>query len=257
MNSKMVIRILSISIALILSAMLCPTLTFGEVEVAEESSSDSLSLVDFGEVAVDSTSQETLVVTNINNEMITLRFSLSSGSNCEIKLLTESVFYDVGVDNSVKVTLQYKALAEYDPSAEEASSGSLYIVYTGQESNSTQYTILTLKGKGVAAEELKELSIDGRKTGVLDFQYEGKLFSVRLEEIAAKARNHGQYVWLVGFWTRRAYRDDKIDKHEMRAILKAAAHAKIPKDGVIKSRKEKHHGGRHAAWFGSHGGHHK
>jgi hypothetical protein len=172
-------------------------------------------------------------------------------------LLTDSVIEDVGVNNSVNVTLQYKALAEYDPLDEDASSGKLFIIYTGQESNSTNYTTLTLKGKGVAAAELEELSIDGRKTGVLDFEYKGKLFSVRLEEIAAKARNHGQYVWLVVFWTRRAHRDGMLEKEQMKDIIKAAAHAKIPKDGVIQGKKEKHHRGRHAAWFGSHRGHHK
>ncbi len=245
------IRILSISLALILSAMLCPTLTFGEVGVEKESSSDSLSLVDFGEVTVGSTSQEKLVVTNINAEVIDLRFTLSSGSSCNITLLTDSVFYGVGVDNSVNVTMQYEALAE------EACSGSLYIVYTGKTSGSTKFTILPLSGTGVAVAEPMKLSIDGQEIEVLDFEYDGKLFSVRLDEIAAKARNRGQYVWMVVFWTRRAYRDDKIDKEQMKAIIKAAAHAKIPKDGVIKGKKEKHHHERHAAGFGSHGGHHK
>jgi hypothetical protein len=92
---------------------------------------------------------------------------------------------------------------------------------------------------------------------VLDFEYKNGNFSEWLDKIAEEAWNHGQYVWLVGFWTRRAYKDSKLDKEQMKAILRAAAHAKIPKDGVIKSRKEKRHRGRHAAWFGSHGGHHK
>jgi hypothetical protein len=46
--------------------------------------------------------------------------------------------------------------------------------------------------------------------------------------IAAKARNHGQYVRWVAFWARRAYRKDLLSKEDMKTIMRAAAHANIP-----------------------------
>jgi hypothetical protein len=142
--------------------------------------------------------------------------------------------------------------------------------------------------------------IDGQDTGVLDFNYKDKLISARLEEIAAKARNHGQYVRWVAWLTRRLHKAGKLEKEEMKAIRKAAAHANIPpvesgledlvyngvpvtdlikeckekaennrqyrrcvfelmkemkKQGVIKSRKEKHQIRRYAARLKFHGGH--
>lgn len=229
MGSKMVVRILSSSLALILSAMLCSTLTFGAVDVAKESGSGSLTSVDFGEVAVGSSSQEQLVVTNTNAELIDLRFTLSYGSSCVVTLLTPSIVTDVGAYQTANVTLEYEALEE------GTCSGSFYIIYTGQTSGSTAVTPLPMEGIGVPPEEVPKnpvsnVLIDGQDTDILDFVWkDGRTATEWFDECAGKARNHGEYMRCMALLTRRMHRDGLLTEEGRQAIRKAAAHANIPK----------------------------
>ena len=251
MGRKMLMRILSISIALLFLGVFLPSLTNGAVNPTS---------VEFGEVAVGSQDSQLLSISNSNSLPVSVIFFLSyENGDCGFSLAYE------GSALTPDATTGYIYLPEqiagngsvnveviFAPTEPPATCSATLLVAAGGVARAT------LSGTGIEA-PLKSLTlvIDEQDTKVLDFEYEGKLFSERLDEIAAKARNHGQYVRWVAFWTRRALRDDKLDKEQMKAILKAAAHAKIPKEGAIMSRKEKHHHGRHAGGFRSHGDHHK
>jgi hypothetical protein len=294
MGRKMVVRILSISIALLFLSVFAPSLTKGAVYF-------NPTAVEFGEVEVGSQGSQLLSITNTNSGPVEVLFGLSyeNGVDCGFSLAyggepltpdpNNGYIYlpePIGANGSVNVEVIFA------PSEPATCSATLLVSAGG-------LARISLSGTGVAAPQVTNIIIDGQETGVLDFEYEGKLFSLRLEEIAAQARNHGQYVRWVVFWTRRAHRDDKLDKDEMKAIRKAAAHANIPprtsgledleyngepvtdlieackenagnnreyvrcvyqlmkelkKEGVIKTRKEKHQIRRYAARLRFRGG---
>jgi hypothetical protein len=253
MGRKMVVRILSISIALLFLGVFLPSLTNGAVEPPPV---DPV-LVDFGEVEVGSQGFQHLSIYNSNEDPEQVIFFISydnGGPDCGFSLAltpapgNNNLYYLPG-ELEGKGSVDVEVI--FSPTDPPAACSATLMVSVGGVANAT------LLGTGVEAKKLTNIIIDEQDTGVLDFELDGKLFSMRLDEIAAKARNHGQYVRWVFFWTRRAHKNDMLDREQMKAILKAAAHAKIPKDGVIKGRKEKHHNGRHAGRFGFHGGHHK
>jgi len=225
MGRKMVIRILSISIALLFLGVFLPSLTNG----AEEPPPVDPVLVDFGEVEVGSQGSQVLSIYNSNGDPEQVIFFISydnGGADCGFSLAltpapgNNNLYYLPG-ELEGKGSVDVEVI--FSPTDPPATCSATLMVSVGGVANAT------LLGKGVEAPELKNIIIDGRDTGVLDFYLEDNtLFSSRLEEIAANARNHGQYVRWVAFWTRRAHRDDKLDKEQMKAIIKAAAHANIP-----------------------------
>jgi len=243
MNLKMVIRILSISMALLFLGMVAPCLA---IEATTPTS------LDFGEVTVGTTTEPATLTINNPNATYEMTVTLSvvnsefngEPGECGFSVEPPQLTLDGGGSDDATVS--------YAPTGEGVCKADISVYY-GRGAP----ILVPVEGTAVEAAPLTNIIIDGQDTYVLDFEYKNGNFSEWLDKIAEEAWNHGQYVWLVGFWTRRAYKDGKLDKEQMKAILRAAAHAKIPEEGVIKSRKEKRHGGRHAAWFGSHGGHHK
>lgn len=295
MGSRMVVRILSISVALIFFGVFFPSLTNGAVNPTK---------VDFGEVEVGSQASQLLSISNGNNGAVDVMFFLSyhnENADCGFSLAFGGEVFTFNAENNYVVSLPAQIPANgsinveviFAPTDPGTCSATLFVSAGGVAS-----AILT--GTGLEAPQVTNIIIDGQDTGVLDFEYDNKLFSVRLDEIAAEARNHGQYVRWVVFWTRRAYRDDKLDKGQMKVIMKAAAHANIPprkpgledlvyngepvtdlieacqenaensrqyrrcvfdlmkelkKEGVIESRKQKHQIRKYAARLKFHGGH--
>jgi hypothetical protein len=259
MNSKMVVRILSISIALLFLGVFLPSLTNGAVS--------PLSVTFNGDdgdegVVVGSQESQFLNIKNTNDGATNVTFYLLEAA-CGFSLAYGEDAFTFEEENGYVVFLTVDGVPVEIPSGESID---LEIIFAPTEPGTCNGTLwisaggvapVSLTGIAVEAPALTNIIIDGQDTNVLDFEYKNMRFSEWLDVIAAEARNHGQYVKLVAFWARRAHKAGNLEKEEIKAIVKAAIHAKIPKEGVITGKKEKHHGRRHTAWFGSHGGHHK
>jgi hypothetical protein len=219
MGRKKVVRILSISIALLFLGVFLPSLTSGGVNPSS---------VTFEGVEVGSQVSETLRITNQVEGEVSVLFMIN-GANCGFSLAYNGEALPPG---------PYEGSLQHP---EKLSGNNDYvdveIIFAPTEVGTCSPTLMvsaggfaqvTLEGTAVEAAKVTNIIIDEQDTGVLDFKYEGMFFSERLDEIAAEARNHGQYVRWVVFWTRRAYRDGMLDRDERKAIVKAAARANIP-----------------------------
>lgn len=254
MGRKMVIRILSISIALLFLGMLFPGLTKADISTDKPDN-----LVDFEKVLIGSSETIVLAITNLDEQYpIQLILNLSGGADCGISYDTDLQQEVVGVGQTVSLPIIY----EPEPSGPDSCSGTLRIYYLAVCEPTPDnpcppfefpYLDVEIKGMGVSAPST--VIIDGLDTGVENKTYQGKTVSYWLDELAAEARNHGQYVRGVALMVRKMHKANVLSKEDMKVIMKTAAHAKIPKEGVIKSRKAKHHRGRHAGGFRSHGDH--
>ena len=80
----------------------------------------------------------------------------------------------------------------------------------------------------------------GRRSIRQRYNHRRTVCGVNISSVSGLEKGKSMRIRWVFFWTRRAHKNDMLDREQMKAILKAAAHAKIPKDGVIKGRKEKH-----------------
>lgn len=228
MGRKMVVRILSISLALIFLSVFVPSLTKGALNPTS---------FPFGEVEVGSQDSQVLSVTNPNPDPVKVYFLIlyTEGQDCGFSLSYGDVALvpDPAANNYIflpgdgkiagSATINVDVIfTPTDPL--DTCAATLWVVYDGIGAAQA-----SLSGTGLEAPSKSlTLVIDGQDTGVLDCDYKGKLISARLEEIAAKARTHGQYMRWVAWLTRRLHKAGKIDKQEMKAIRKAAAHANIP-----------------------------
>ena len=298
MGRKKVVRILSISLALLFLSVFAPSLTKGAV-------SFDPTLVEFGEVEVGSQGSEFLSISNTNQTNVVVYFAITYENgvdDCGFSLAYGGEPLTPDPNNGyMKLPVEIAAGSSdnveviFAPTDPPVTCSATLLVAAGGLAK------ITLVGTGIEAPAKSlTLVIDGQDTGVLDFEYGKKFVSERLEEIAAKARNHGQYVRWVAWLTRRLHKAGKLDREQMKAIRKAAAHANIPpaesgledlvyngvpvtdlikackenaennreymrcvrqlmidmkKEGVIKSKKEKHRMGRYAARLKFHGWH--
>ena len=74
------------------------------------------------------------------------------------------------------------------------------------------------------------VKIDGCDTGVVDFEYQGKLFSLWIEECAAGAANHGDFVSCVTQLASDAKKAGLISGRDQGAITSCAAKSDIPSE---------------------------
>lgn len=293
MGSKMVLRFLSISMALLFLGMFFPGLSKASVSIDSPENIDSPDdPIPFGNVAIDSERTISVGIKNQNETAaIKLYFRLDSGETCGFWFDEKAQGLEVPAGEIGYVDVTYK------PSELIPCSGSLIVLYIGGGLYGNMPVLL--EGMGVPSAP-RTVMIDGLDTGVENKFYEGETISYWLDELAAEARNHGQYVRWVAFMTRKMHKANVLSKEEMKAILKTAAHANIPpkesgledlvyngepvtdlikackedaennrqyrrcvfhlmkemkKEGVIKSRKEKHQIRRYAARLRFHGGH--
>ena len=293
MGSKMVVRILSIFMALLFLGLFFPGLSKASVSIDNIDNPENP--IPFGDVGIDSEKTIPVGIKNeIGNPTIFLYFRLDSGEACGFSF-DEQAYQGLQVPPG---EVGYVDVS-YKPSDLIACSGSLVINYIG----GGLYGNMTVffEGMGVPSAP-STVMIDEQDTGVENKLYEGENISYWLDELAADARNHGQYVRWVALMTRKMYKANVLSKEDMKAIMKAAAHANIPpresgleelshdgtpvtdlikackenagnnreyvrcvyqlmkemkKAGEIKTRKEKHQIRRYAARLGFHSRRHK
>jgi hypothetical protein len=289
MNSKMVVRILSISMALLFLTLFFPSMSKADITVENPDNP-----IPFGDVAIDSERTISVGFKNDNADDLILFFGLEPGDEgpCGFSYDEQAASWFVvpaGEVGYLEVT--------YQPSGEGACSESLSVDYVGGGLFGT--IIVGLEGKGVPSAP-STVIIDGQDTGVENAIYNEEAISVWLDKVAAEARNHGQYVRGVALMLRKMHKAEVLSSNEMKIIMKAAAHANIPpresgledlvyngepvtdlieackedaknnrqyrrcvfdlmkelkKEGVIEGRKQKHQIRKYAARLKFHGGH--
>jgi len=289
MSSKMVVRILSISLALLFLGMFFPALSKASISL------DSLdNPIMFGDVAIDSQKTISVGIKNQNETAaIKLYFRLASGDTCGFSFDQNAQGLEVPSGEIGYVDVIYK------PSELVPCSGSLIVLYIGGGLSGN--IPVALEGMGVPSAP-STVMIDGQDTGVENRLYEEQTVSERLDKCSENAKNHGQYVRCVALMTRMLRKAEVLTEEEGQTLVKAAAHANIPpvesgledlvlddrpvtelikeckenaenngqyvrcvshlmkemkKEGVIKTRKDKHQIRRYAARLRFHSKHHK
>jgi len=217
MNIKVKTKIISIFVAIIVSAMLFPGSTEGSIGTATS--------MDFGEVSVNSQLAEDLAITNSESIPVTLTFSLVLGGSCGFSYIAPGSEIEPNDTMVLPVT--------FSPVTETECTGMLVIKwkYYDEAGQPIDWgsTKVTLNGAGTEAPAVDPwVLIDGRDTNVENKLYEDKYISEWMDECAVSAGNHGQYVRCVALLTRKMVKAHVITRKEKRAIQKTAAHANIP-----------------------------
>jgi hypothetical protein len=213
MSSKMVVRILSISMALLLFGMVVPSLSNATVATKAEVRLDPV-------LINSSPSSTTFGIQNEDEQAaITLYFNLSG---------TCGFSYDTSLQGKILGPKEMVSMAiEHTPSDLGVCSDTLTVFYYAEDYVLHELDVI------LTAEVVDKLGpstviIDGHDTGVENRLNDDKPISEHLAICSENAKNHGQYVRCVAFKTRKMRRKDVLNKDERRAIMKAAAHANIP-----------------------------
>lgn len=289
----MVVRILSISLALLFLGMFFPALSKADISVESPENP-----IKFGDVAIDSQKTISLGIKNQNETTaITLYFrlesgDLESGDTCGFSFDENAQKQVVPGGGIGYVDVTYK------PSELAPCSVFLIVLWIGGGFGNLP---VPLEGMGVPSAP-STVVIDGQDTGVENRLHEEQTISERLEKCSENAKNHGQYVRCIALMTRKLRKAEVLTREEGQNIIKAAAHANIPpvesglegleydgtpvtdlikdckentknnrqymrcvfhlmrdmkKDGVIKTRKDKHLVRRYAARLRFNNRHHK
>ena len=204
---KGIVTIMSISLALTVSNMFFPMMTSAFVSPA---------FVNFGEIAVGSSTTTILSVTNTNTETIYVSFSLD-GDVCGFAIDTSEISIPSGERRFLQIN--------YAPRVEGACSATLQVETAGSE-----VIPVRLMGVGIAADPAptNTIVIKDFDTGVTDKLYGGQLISQRVAYCADEARNHGKFVSCVAHVTNELKREGVITEEDKDALQSCAAQAKIP-----------------------------
>jgi hypothetical protein len=216
---KITVRVISISLALIVSAAFLPTLANGSITTEP--------VVDFGDVVKDSSKTITLKITNKTDEPMALRITWSSDGSCAFSLSSSILSMEGRETVDVGVTYEARSLGPCE--------AKLYIIYTTTSGTTTSTgtttsgtVIVTLMGNGVEEGEPSRIVIDGCDTGVPDRDYNGGPISALIEGCASEIKNHGAYVNGVAKLTNELKKEGVISGEEKGAIQSCAAQANIP-----------------------------
>jgi hypothetical protein len=203
-------RMASLSLALLVLAMLFPALTSGYV---------SSEVANFGNVVVGSPSTVPLTITNEGNHTLALYFELESGA-CNF-------MYPSGViilyqDKAVTVEITWT------PPYSGSCSDILYVKDEG-----TTLAQVTLLGEGIESDKDPEtIILGGCDTGVANLSYLGQQsLSASIDQCALSATKHGQFVSCVARLTNQLKQAGMITDTEKDTIQSCAARANIPKFG--------------------------
>jgi len=214
MRTKRAVQVISISLALIVSAAFLPTLANASITTEP--------VVDFGDVVKGSSKTITLKITNKTDDPMKLLMTWSSVGSCAFSL-SSSILSMAGRETvSVGVTYEAGGLGPCD--------GKLYVMYSG--SSSSGKVVVPLRGNGVEEGEPDNpratIVIDGCDTGVEDQEYNGSTISALIQGCASGAANHGAYVSCVAKLTNELKKAGIISGQEKDAIQSCAAQANIP-----------------------------
>ena len=213
MSSKMVVRILTISLALLLFGMVVPSQSDASVATEAEVKLDPV-LLDSSPIST------TFGIQNQNEEnQITLYFNLTG--TCGFSYDTTLQGKILGPNEVVEMAIQF------EPSDLGVCSDTLTVYYYGADFVLNEVNVI------LTAEVVDQLGpstviIDGIDTGVENRLNDDEPFSEHLAKCEENARHHRDYVRCVALMTRKWRKANVCSKQERRQILKAAAFANIP-----------------------------
>lgn len=213
MHSKVVAKILSISVALVVSVILSPSVANGAL-----SAETSVKLE--GVVIVDTPTPVVLEFGNKNPEAdITLNFMVLPNAGCSLEVDSSLVSIPKGSSQSVEVT--------YVASEAGICSGTILIYWYDGIGGSGWHTII-IEGESRDGNVARTIVVDDLDTGVTDQKWGDQLVSECIEECAANAKNHGAFVSCVAKLTNELRKSELITNKEKEIIQNVAAQAKIP-----------------------------
>ena len=209
---KTPLRVISIFLAFVVWGLFFPSVTNGSVDVET---------ADFGDVAVGSTSVIPLQIINTGSSTLILYFSYENYS-CNFSLPPQELVLQPG--DTVKVEISW-APAE---GSEGTSCSDTLKVFNGSDLlGAVLLTGRAVDASGPARNPDNTIIIGECDTGVVDRLHEGTLISERIEECAAKAKNHGQFVRCIRDLMNKLEKAGVISGKEKGAIQSSAAKAKL------------------------------
>jgi hypothetical protein len=212
MHSKMVGKFLSISVALLVSAILSPSVANGALNAD--------TLVQLEDVIVYTPTPVLLELGNTNPDAgITLNLMVLPNVGCSLEADSYTVSIPKGGSQLVEVT--------YVASEAGLCTGKILIYWYDGMGGSGWHTII-IQGESREGNVARTVVIDGLDTGVIDQNWGHQLVSEHISECAANAKNHGEFVSCVTELTNDMKKAGEITGKQKGMLQNAAAQAKIP-----------------------------
>ena len=208
---KRSLMVLSVSLAFIAWGLFFPSLTNGSVHVET---------ADFGEVVVGSSSAIPLHITNTGLSTLILYFDYENDS-CKFTRPQQELLLQPGTTVVVEILW-----TPAEGSEGTTCSDILKVNYGRDLYETVLVTGRAVDASGPARDPNSKIIIGERDTGVVDRLHEGKLISKWVDECAADARNHGQFVSCVAHLTNELKKAEIITGKEKDALQRCAAKAK-------------------------------
>jgi hypothetical protein len=209
---KTPLRVISIFLAFVVWGLFFPSVTNGSVDVET---------ADFGHVAVGSTSVIPLQINNTGSSTLILYFSYENCS-CNFSLPPQELVLQPGDTVDLKISW-----APPEGSEGTTCSGTLKVFNGPDLLGALLLTGRAVDASGPARNPNSTIIIGECDTGVVDRLHEGTLISEWIEECAAKAKNHGQFVRCIRDLMNKLKEAGVISGKEKGAIESSAAKAKI------------------------------
>ncbi|MGD9039699.1 MAG: hypothetical protein PVH82_08700 [Desulfobacteraceae bacterium] len=222
MYSKMVLRILTISVALIISALLVPSTV--RAELAAETT------LNFEKAVLNEPNEMPLMLANNNSDAEITLYLLPSGDNgtCSVDVLVPEATPTPNPQLTIPAEETVDIIVIYQTSTTELCSGEILIYWFGGGGSGWH----TITVDGIGEEANHNIFIGSLDTGILDREWQDRYISEWIEECAADARNHRDFVKKIFRLTKKMKRDDAITWKEMRIIRRYARRANIPTIGI-------------------------
>jgi hypothetical protein len=218
MCSKVVLKILTISLALMISVILVPRTVCAEL-VAGTS-------LTFDKAVLDEVNEMPLIMENNNPDAEITLYFLPSGDNgtCSVGVLIPDASPTPNPQATIPADETLDIIVTYQTSATELCSGEILIYWFGGGESGWH----TITVDGIGEEANHNIVIGSLDTGILDREWQDRYISEWIEECAADARNHRDFVKKVFRLTKKMKKDGAITWKEKRIILRYARRANIP-----------------------------
>lgn len=236
MYSKMVLRILSISLALMISAILVPSTVYATL--------DAKTSLTIEKAVLDTPTDTTLMLANNNPDAEITLHLLPSGDNgtCSIGVLVpdEADPSNATPDPNPVLTIPPNETVDlmviYQTSTTEQCSGEILIYWYG--GNQSGWHTITIDGTGEEANVNRTILVGALDTGILDREWQdNKSISEWIDEYAKDARNHLDFVKSIFRLTKEMKKEGVITWEEKRVIRRYARKANIPSIDIEVSEK--------------------
>ena len=211
MHSKVVARILSIFVALVVSAVLSPSVANGAL--------NGDTFVQLEDVIVDTPKPVLFELGNTNPDAgITLNLMVLPGAHCSLEADSYTVTIPKGGSQLVEVT--------YAASEAGLCTATVLIYWYDSMGGSGWHTII-IQGESGEGNVARTVIVDGFDTGVMDRKWGDQLVSEHISECAANAKNHGEFVSCVKKLANDMMKAGEITGKQKGMLQSAAAQARI------------------------------